>query len=96
MWLIRLRECGDREDWIVDAAEAVAAEVAAALGVSKGLAASSLHYARAMGERRPEVAKVFPVYTFCGWRVQQLRDATMIWTSSSGADDHCGQRTARA
>jgi hypothetical protein len=59
LWLIRLRECGEREDWMVDAAEAVAAEVAAALGISQGLASSYLRYARAMRERLPEVAKIF-------------------------------------
>jgi Domain of unknown function (DUF222) len=59
LWLVRLRECGEREDWIVDAAEAVAAEVAAALGISHGLASSHLRYARAMRERLPEVAAVF-------------------------------------
>jgi hypothetical protein len=59
LWLIRLRECGEREDWVVDAAEAVAAEVAAALGVSQGLASTHLRYARAMRERLPELAKVF-------------------------------------
>ncbi len=59
LWAVRLRECGDREDWAVDAVAAVTAEVAAALGISQGLAGSYLHYARAMRERLPEVAKVF-------------------------------------
>ena len=39
--------------------EAVAAEVAAALRISQGLAASRLRYARAMRERLPKVAAVF-------------------------------------
>src|ERR1700738_4990369 len=39
--------------------EAVAAEVAAALRISQGLAGSRLRYARAMRERLPQVADVF-------------------------------------
>ena len=34
LWAVRLRECGDREDWVVDAVAAVTAE----LGISQGLA----------------------------------------------------------
>lgn len=59
LWVLRLRECGEREDWVMDAMEAVAAEVAAALGISQGLASSYLRYARAMRERLPQVAQVF-------------------------------------
>ena len=51
LWALRLRECGEREDWIIDAVEAVTAEVAAALGISQGVAGSYLRYARAMRER---------------------------------------------
>ena len=59
LWALRLRECGEREDWIIDAVEAVTAEVAAALGISQGLAGSYLRYARVMRERLPAVAAVF-------------------------------------
>ena len=59
LWAPRLRECGEREDWVVDAVAAVTAEVAAALGVSQGLAGRYLNNARAMRERLPQVAKVF-------------------------------------
>ncbi|ORB48413.1 hypothetical protein BST40_14170, partial [Mycobacterium persicum] len=43
----------------VDTMEAVAAEVAAALRISQGLAASRLRYARAMRERLPKVGALF-------------------------------------
>ncbi|HME17368.1 MAG TPA: HNH endonuclease signature motif containing protein [Mycobacterium sp.] len=55
----RLARCSDTEDWAIDTEEAVAAEVAAALRISQGLAASRLRYARAMRERLPAVADVF-------------------------------------
>jgi uncharacterized protein DUF222 len=59
LWVVRLRECGEHEDWTIDAVEAVTAEVAAALRISEGLAGSYLLDARAMRERLPEVAKAF-------------------------------------
>ena len=59
LWTLRLRECGGRADWVADAHAAVAAEVAAALCVSQGVAARYLNYARAMRERLPGVAAVF-------------------------------------
>ena len=59
LWAARLRECGEREDWVVDAVAAVTAEVAAALGISQGLAGSYLNYARAMRERLPQWPRYF-------------------------------------
>lgn len=59
LWSLRLRECGERADWVADAHAAVTAEVAAALCVSQGLAGSFLNHARAMRERLPLVATVF-------------------------------------
>jgi hypothetical protein len=59
LFAYRLARCSDTEAWAVDTMEAVAAEVAAALRISQGLAASRLRYARAMRERLPEVAEVF-------------------------------------
>jgi hypothetical protein len=47
------------DEWVVDTMEAVAAEVAAGLGISQGLAASRLRYARAKRERLPKVGAVF-------------------------------------
>ncbi|ORA80031.1 HNH endonuclease [Mycobacterium malmoense] len=55
----RLSRCSENEDWAIDTMEAVAAEVAAALRISQGLAASRLRYARAMRERLPRVGDVF-------------------------------------
>jgi len=58
LWAIRLRECGDHADWVVDAEAAVTAEIAAELRISQGLAASALRYARAL-RRIPRVAEAF-------------------------------------
>jgi hypothetical protein len=55
----RLSRCSEAEDWAIDTMEAVAAEVAAALRIGQGLAASRLRYARAMRERLPKVGEVF-------------------------------------
>ncbi|OBI53440.1 HNH endonuclease signature motif containing protein, partial [Mycobacterium sp. E796] len=55
----RLSRCAETEDWAIDTMEAVAAEIAAALRISQGLAASRLRYARAMRERLPLVGEVF-------------------------------------
>lgn len=59
LFAYRLARCSDTEDWAVDTMEAVTAEVAAALRISQGLAASRLRYARAMRERLPRVGEVF-------------------------------------
>ena len=53
--LLRLRQVGERETWCTDTQEAVTAEVAAALGIGQGLAASYLYYSRAMRTRLPGV-----------------------------------------
>jgi hypothetical protein len=55
----RLSRCSETEQWAIDTEEAVAAEVAAALRISQGLAGSRLRYARAMRERLPKVGAVF-------------------------------------
>jgi Domain of unknown function (DUF222) len=59
LFAYRLGRCSDTEDWAVDTEAAVSAEVAAALRMSQGLAASQLRYARAMRERLPKLAEVF-------------------------------------
>ncbi|OBJ01791.1 hypothetical protein A5660_22965 [Mycobacterium alsense] len=59
LFCYRLSRCSDTADWAIDTMEAVAAEVAAVLRISQGLAASRLRYARAMRERLPKVAEVF-------------------------------------
>ncbi|EFP28287.1 hypothetical protein TMEG_03097, partial [Mycobacterium tuberculosis SUMu005] len=51
LFAYRWSRCGGREEWVMDTMAAVAAEVAAALRISQGLAASRLRYARAMRER---------------------------------------------
>jgi Domain of unknown function (DUF222) len=55
----RLAQCSETEDWAADTMDAVAAEVAAGLRISQGLAADRVGYARAMRERLPRVAEVF-------------------------------------
>jgi uncharacterized protein DUF222 len=59
LFAYRLTRCSDTEEWAVDTEAAVSAEVAAALRMSQGLAASQLRYARAMRERLPRLAEVF-------------------------------------
>jgi uncharacterized protein DUF222 len=51
--VVRLRQVGERETWCTDTQEAVAAEVAAALRITHGLATSYLYYSRAMRTRLP-------------------------------------------
>jgi hypothetical protein len=53
--VVWLRRFGERETWCTDTQEAITAEVAAALGITPGLAASYLDYARAMRLRLPRV-----------------------------------------
>ncbi|MBS4728807.1 HNH endonuclease [Mycobacterium sp. SM1] len=59
LFAYRLSRCSDNKEWAVDTEEAVTAELAAALRISQGLAASRLRYARAMRERLPRVGEVF-------------------------------------
>ncbi|OBA81172.1 hypothetical protein A9W99_15080, partial [Mycobacterium sp. 1164966.3] len=59
LFAYRLGRCSETEEWAVDTMEAVAAEVAAGLRISQGLAASRLRYARAMREQLPATAAVF-------------------------------------
>ncbi|ORV60204.1 hypothetical protein AWC03_12240 [Mycobacterium europaeum] len=59
LFAYRLSRCGETEDWAVDTEAAVAAEVAAQLGIGQGLAAGRVRYARALRERLPRVAEVF-------------------------------------
>ncbi|MGH3957712.1 HNH endonuclease signature motif containing protein [Mycobacterium sp.] len=49
----------DRSNWAIDGHENVVAEVAAALGISRGRARGRLRYAIALRERLPRVAEVF-------------------------------------
>ncbi|MGA3255124.1 MAG: HNH endonuclease signature motif containing protein [Mycobacterium sp.] len=58
LFAYRLSRCSENEAWAIDTMEAVTAELAAALRIGQGLAASRLRYARAMRERLPKVAEV--------------------------------------
>src|SRR3954454_10147001 len=49
---------GASEDWMVDATDAVAVEVSAGLGISRGLAASHVRYAYALRVRLPALGRV--------------------------------------
>jgi hypothetical protein len=53
--LLWLRRFGERETWGTDTHDAITAEIAAALGITRGLADSYLDYARAMRLRLPGV-----------------------------------------
>lgn len=55
LFAVRMAQCGETEDWAVDAEDAVCAEVAAALSISHAMAASHLRYARALREQLPRV-----------------------------------------
>ena len=59
LFRLRLAQHGDREAWVVDTCDEVAAEVAAALRTNVAMGHSNLRYARAMHERLPEVGAVF-------------------------------------
>jgi Domain of unknown function (DUF222) len=59
LFTLRVAQHGERALWAADTSDAVAAEVAAALGTSLAMGHSNLRYARAMQERLPEVAAVF-------------------------------------
>ena len=53
-----LRRFGERETWCTDTQEAITAEIAAALTITRGLATSYLEYSRAMRLRLPRVGDV--------------------------------------
>jgi hypothetical protein len=59
LFRFRVAQHGERAQWAADTSDAVAAEVAAALGTSVAMGHSNLRYARAMQERLPAVAAVF-------------------------------------
>jgi Domain of unknown function (DUF222) len=53
------QDAEDREQWCVDGWEQVAAEVSAALGISRGRAAGQLRYALVLAERLPKLEALF-------------------------------------
>ncbi|MDT5314218.1 MAG: hypothetical protein QOE74_3238, partial [Mycobacterium sp.] len=59
LFSLRMRQSEETADWAIDAMDAVSAEVAAALSISQGLAASHVRYARAMREQLPMLGRAF-------------------------------------
>ena len=59
LYRLRLREDGGRDDWAIDTIEHVAAEIAAVLRISQGLATTRANDAIALGRRLPQVGAVF-------------------------------------
>ncbi|MGE2813584.1 HNH endonuclease signature motif containing protein [Mycobacterium heidelbergense] len=57
--MLRCRATGERADWATDTWDAVAAQVAAALGCSVVMGHSYLRYAMALRERLPRVGELF-------------------------------------
>jgi hypothetical protein len=55
------QDVDDREQWCIDGWEQVAAEVAAAQGISRGRAAGQLRYGLALAERLPKLGALFAV-----------------------------------
>ncbi|MCG5430795.1 HNH endonuclease [Mycobacterium sp. MYCO198283] len=59
LYALRLAEHGEEPDWAVDTWAAVSSELSAALGISAGMAGSSLSTAVALRERLPKLAAAF-------------------------------------
>jgi 5-methylcytosine-specific restriction endonuclease McrA len=53
------QDADEREQWCIDGWEQVAAEVAAAQGISRGRAAGQLRYGLALAERLPKLGELF-------------------------------------
>lgn len=82
LFALRLSRCRETEEWAVDTTAAVAAEVAAALRISQGLAGSRLHYARVMRERLPKVAQVFMAGDIDVWLFRTIAYRTDLITDA--------------
>lgn len=59
LFAYRYSRCAQAQEWVVDAVDAVAAEVAAALRISQPRARGRVEDARALRERLPKVGQVF-------------------------------------
>ncbi len=59
LYSVRMTQSGETQDWAVDAADAVTAEISAVLNVTRALAASHLRYAQALREDLPLVGRAF-------------------------------------
>src|SRR6202048_617282 len=82
-----LRRFGERETWCTDTQEAITVEVAAALGITQGLAASYLDYARAMRLRLPRVGALlvagdidYRMFQTIVYRTELITDAEVLAT----------------
>lgn len=77
---LRAREATADEYWSADTFTAVAAEVAAALTVSQGLASSFVAYARALRDRLPKVGGLLTSGQISYWTVQTIVFRTELST----------------
>jgi hypothetical protein len=81
----RLSQSAESEEWAVDTMDAVAAEVAAALRIGRGLALSRVRHARVLHERLPEVGAVFAAgdidyraFQTVAWRTDLIQDPGVL------------------
>lgn len=72
--LVRLRQFGECETWCTSTQAAIAAEIAAALRISRNWAESYLYYARAMRTRLPKVGVLL-----CGGDISYAMFQTMVY-----------------
>ena len=82
LFAYRLSRCGETQEWAVDTEAAVAAEVAAELGIGQGVAAGRVRCARALRERLPRVAAVFAAGDIDVRMVQTLVYRTELLTDA--------------
>lgn len=80
---LRDQDVARREIWAVDGWAAVAAEIAAAQGISRGRAAGQLRIGLALADRLPRFGALFAAGPN-GWRDRQESDGTVIWSSPTG------------
>jgi hypothetical protein len=93
-----LRRFGERETWCTDTQEAITAEVAAALGITQGLAASYLDYARTMRLRLPRVGALlqagdidYRMFQTIVYRTELITDAEVM----AAVDAELGAKVSR-
>jgi uncharacterized protein DUF222 len=96
--LLWLRRFGERETWGTDSHDAITAEIAAALGITRGLADSYLDYARAMRVRLPRVGALlvagdidYRTFQTIVYRTELITDADVL----AAVDAQLATRVAR-
>ena len=91
------RRCdgGERAHWACDEWDAAAAEISAALGISRGRASGQMHLAVALRTRLPRVAALFlqgrisnRVVTAIAWRTDLVQDPDALALIDAAAADH--------